>query len=320
MRLSDRDGYQNNFLFRTGNMGIRVTGAMKEAFFPTRCLVCGSFFRNNRQKNRSLKTYLRILRSREQGFFGLEEFFQKTDLTNEHVQECLGTDAKIFVSLMSPFICVDCSQTYMAIESPICSTCGLVFESREGEDHDCGECLNAPKRFRIARSAGVYDKVLMAAIHCLKYKEKIQLARPLGVLLFMVFWRYWNKGKINLIVPVPLHKRKLRSRGFNPSFLLVKEWAFISKALYGTLPVIPVAGDILIRKRWTEPQPGLGRKERLQNIKNAFGVSDLSKVKGKKILLVDDVYTTGATANECAKVLMRAGAARVDVLTLARTM
>lgn len=320
MRLSDRDGYQNNFLFRCGSMWVRVTEAMKEAFFPTRCLVCGSFFRNSRPENRNLKPFLQILGSWEQGLFDFAGFFQKTDLTNEHVEESLGTDVKIFMALMSPFICANCSGTYMAVESPICSTCGVVFESREGEDHDCGECLNAPKRFKIARSAGVYDKVLMAAIHCLKYKEKIQLARPLGVLLFMAFCRYWNKGNINLIVPVPLHKRKFRSRGFNTSFLFVKEWAFISKALNGALPVIPVAGDILVRKRWTEPQTGLGRKERLQNIKNAFGVRNSSKIKGEKILIVDDVYTTGATANECAKVLMRAGAARVDVLTLARAM
>jgi len=319
MRLSERDGYQNNKLFRSGGMWVSVTEAMKEAFFPTRCLVCGSFFRNSRPENRNLKTFLQIL-SREQDFFGLEGLFQKIDLTKEHVEECLDTDAKIFMALMSPFICADCSGTYMAIESPICSTCGAVFKSREGEDHHCGECLNAPKKFKIARSAGVYDKVLMAAIHCLKYKEKIQLARPLGVILFMTFCRYWNKGNINLIMPVPLHKRKFRSRGFNASFLFVKEWTYITKAFNGSLPVIPVAEDILVRKRWTEPQTGLGRKERLQNIKHAFGVRDSSKIKGKKILVVDDVYTTGATSNECAKVLIRAGAARVDVLTLARAM
>jgi ComF family protein len=301
-------------------MWVRVTGATKEAFFPTRCLVCGSFFRNSGQENSSLKTFLQILSSREQGSLGLAGFFQQTDLKKDYVEACLGTDAKIFTELMSPFICANCSGTYMAVESPICSTCGVVFESREGEDHHCGECLDAPKRFRMARSAGVYDKVLMAVIHCLKYKEKIQLARPLGAFLFMIFGRYWNKENINLIMPIPLHNRKFRSRGFNTSFLFVKEWAFIAKALNGALPVIPVAKDVLVRKRWTEPQTGLGRKERLQNIKNAFGVSDSSKVKGKKILLVDDVYTTGATANECAKVLMREGAARVDVLTLARAM
>jgi ComF family protein len=301
-------------------MWFRLTEAMKEAFFPTRCLVCGSFFRNSRQKNRSLKTFIQNLNSWEQGSFGLEEFFQQSDLTKEHAEKCLGTGAKTFVALMSPFICANCSGTYLAVESPICSTCGAVFKSREGEDHHCGECLNAPKRFRMARSAGVYDNVLMAAIHCLKYKEKIQLARPLGVLLFMAFCRYWNMANLNLIVPVPLHKRKLSSRGFNPSFFLVKEWALIVKSLNRALPAIPVAVDILVRKRWTESQTGLGRKDRLQNIKNAFDVSDSSKVKRKNILLVDDVYTTGATANECAKVLIRAGAAHVDVLTLARAM
>ncbi len=321
MRLSDRDDYQNNILLKPDHMWFRVTEAMKEAFFPTRCLVCESFFRNSRQKNRNLKTFPQVLSSWEQSFSGLEGFFQKTDFTKDHVESYLGTDRKKFEVLMSPFICANCSGTYMAVESPLCSTCGIVFKSREGEDHDCGECLNAPKRFfGIARSAGVYDKVLMAVIHCLKYKEKIQLARPLGLLLFMTFFRYWNKGNINLIVPIPLHIRKFRSRGFNLSFLLVKEWIFFTKALNGALPVIPVAEDVLVRKRWTEPQTGLGRKERLQNIKNAFDVSDSSKIKGKKILLVDDVYTTGATVNECAKALMRAEAARVDVLTLARAI
>jgi len=320
MRFLDRDGYQNNFLFRSGHIWFCFTEAMKEAFFPTRCLVCGSFFRDSRQKNRSLKTFVHILNSWEQGSFGLEEFFQQPDLKKEHAEKCLGMGAKTFVALMSPFICANCSGTYLAVESPICSTCGAVFKSREGEDHHCGKCLNSPKKFKIARSAGVYDKVLMAAIHCLKYKEKIQLARPLGVILFMTFCRYWNKGNINLVMPVPLHKRKFRSRGFNASFLFVKEWTYITKALNGSLPVIPVDEDILVRKRWTEPQTGLGRKERLQNIKNAFGVRDSSKIKGKKILVVDDVYTTGATSNECAKVLIRAGAARVDVLTLARAM
>jgi ComF family protein len=307
-------------LLRIGHMWFRITEALKEAFFPTRCLVCQSFFRNSRKKSRDLKIFLQVLSSSEQSSSGSEGFFQKTDLAIDHVEPYLGTDRQKFEVLMSPFICADCSGTYVAVESPICSTCGIVFKSREGEDHDCGECLSASKRFGIARSAGVYDKVLMAAIHCLKYKEKIQLARPLGVLLFDAFTRYWNKGNIDLIVPIPLHNRKFRSRGFNPSFLLVKEWNFYIKALNEGLPVIPVAEDVLVRKRWTEPQTGLGRKERLQNIKNVFDVSDSSKVKGKKVLLVDDVYTTGATANECAKVLMRAGAACVDVLTLARAM
>ena len=174
---------------------------------------------------------------------------------------------------------------------------------------------------KVLRKRDVAPRKLLGELeHKTALEIRKNLGQTLGVLLFMTFWRHWDKGKINLIVPVPLHKRKLRSRGFNPSFLFVKEWAFISKALYEALPVIPVVDDILIRKKWTEPQTGLGRKERLHNIKNAFGVIDSSKVKGKKILLVDDVYTTGATANECSKVLLIAGAKRVDVLTLARAM
>jgi predicted amidophosphoribosyltransferase len=86
------------------------------------------------------------------------------------------------------------------------------------------------------------------------------------------------------------------------------------------LPDIPVARDVLERRRWTEPQTGLGRKKRLTNVKNAFSVNDHSKIAGKRILLVDDVFTTGATANECAKVLLKGGAEHVDVLTLARAM
>jgi len=87
-----------------------------------------------------------------------------------------------------------------------------------------------------------------------------------------------------------------------------------------TKPDIPVARDVLERRRWTEPQTGLGRKKRLTNVKNAFSVNDHSIIAGKRILLVDDVFTTGATANECAKVLLKGGAEHVDVLTLARAM
>ena len=83
---------------------------------------------------------------------------------------------------------------------------------------------------------------------------------------------------------------------------------------------LQIEWDVLTRNRWTEPQVNLKRKERIENIKGAFSVSDISKIKGKRILIVDDVYTTGATANECSKVLLRGGAEYVDVLTLARAM
>jgi ComF family protein len=160
----------------------------------------------------------------------------------------------------------------------------------------------------------------MAVIHCFKYKEKTQLARPLGALLFTAFINFWDKMSIDLIVPVPLHIKKMRIRGFNPSFLLVKDWGHIAEGLQIDMPDIPIDINVLERRRWTQPQTGLGRKERLVNIKNAFHIRNGSKITGKRILLVDDVYTTGATVNECTKVLLKGGAGRVDVLTLARAI
>jgi ComF family protein len=195
-----------------------------------------------------------------------------------------------------------------------------MFTSREGEDHLCGECLESPKKFRTARAFGVYDKALMTLIHCFKYNGKIQLACPLGKLLLSSFNLYWNLNSIDMIIPVPLHVKRFRTRGFNQAFLLVKDWDKIAATWNVKLPVMQIERHALVRNRWTEPQTGLGRKKRMANIKNAFSLKNSPKIIGKRILLVDDVLTTGATANECAKVLLRGGAGQVDVLTLARAV
>jgi ComF family protein len=298
------------------NMLIRIANTFKQALFPTRCLVCGSFFHSAPHKIFDLET----------GAMGAD----RSTIARGFIEKpghspALGTYysdnlSKIFEKIMTPFLCPICALGFLPVESPQCSRCGMVFKSRQGEDHVCGECLDSPKRFQIARSAGIYKHTLMAVIHCFKYKEKIQLARPLGILLFTAFINFWDKMSMDLIVPVPLHVKKLRMRGFNPSFLLVKDWERIAKYLHVELPDIPVDINVLDRKKWTEPQTGLGRKERLANIKNAFHLKNDSKITGKRILLVDDVYTTGATANECAKVLLKGGAEHVDVLTLARAV
>jgi ComF family protein len=294
-------------------MLIRIAKAFKQAIFPMRCLVCGSFFHPEQHIACDLGTLVPGANSSIISRGVIEKTVLSTDYS-------LDKTPKVFEKLMFPFLCPTCLSEFLPVESPKCSRCGIVFISRQGEDHVCGECIASQKRFQIARSAGVYKYTLMAVIHCLKYKEKIQLARPLGALLFAAFLRFWDKKSVDVIVPVPLHAKKLRMRGFNPSFLLVKNWARIAESSNSKLPDIPVEINVLERRRWTEPQTGLGRKERLANIKNAFKISDYSKIAGKKILLVDDVYTTGATVNECAKVLLKGGAGHVDVLTLARSM
>ena len=271
--------------------------SLKEALFPTRCLVCGTFYDIGKHHDK--------------------DHFESKIMD---AMVLMYSPNDIFQKLMNTFICPACKAGFANIESPICPVCGIMFESREGEDHVCGECILSPKRFRITRAVGVYDRTLMAVIHCFKYKGKIQLARPLGQLLFCAFTQNWNEKEIELIIPVPLHAKRLRKRGFNQAFSLIRDWVLYAKMADMEIDNLNIRRDILSRNRWTEPQTGLNRNRRMSNIKNAFNIKDSSKVIEKSILLVDDVYTTGATADECAKTLLQGGAKNVDVLTLARAM
>jgi len=193
--------------------------------------------------------------------------------------------------------------------------CGLQFVSRAGDDHRCGDCIAHPRPFLAARASGQYDGALMTAIHAYKYRGRIQLARPLGALLHLEFVRHFTGSGIDALIPVPLHRAKLRQRGFNQVLLMLDQWRKIDPGFK-----VPIEPGLLVRTRKTEAQTGLGKKERRENIRNAFSVRDPSRVKGRSVLLVDDVYTTGATLEECAGTLVRAGAEAVYILTLARAM
>jgi len=195
-----------------------------------------------------------------------------------------------------------------------------MFPSREGVDHICQQCIESPAHYGRARAAGVYDRTLMKLIHSLKYKGKIQLADPLGMLLFFAFIRFWEQDSVDMVIPVPLHLKRFRTRGFNQAFLLIRNWRSFAESMKMELPRLEIRTDIVTRCRWTDPQTTLDRRQRKKNIAKAFRVTGKTMLRGKKILLVDDVYTTGATVNECARQLIRSGARQVDVLTLARTM
>jgi ComF family protein len=127
----------------------------------------------------------------------------------------------------------------------------------------------------------------MEAIHRLKYGRHTSLSRPLGALLRETFFRFWDLNSVDLLVPVPLHLKRLRQRGFNQAYLLIRRWAKHDG--------IPFDGLTLLRNRWTEPQTALSRKERKKNIKDAFLIKYRERIKGKKIVLVDDVYTNTST-------------------------
>jgi ComF family protein len=171
----------------------------------------------------------------------------------------------------------------------------------------------------MARSTGIYDQALMAVIHRFKYRHRVNLARPLSLLLLHTYCRFWHEHPMDMIVPVPLYRHRFRERGFNQAYLVLRFWK--DPAWQQALPKpLTINPKILDRIHQTSPQTGLGRKDRQSNVRHAFRLKHVDAVKEKRILLVDDVYTTGATVNECSRTLMQAGAKQVDVLTIARAV
>ncbi len=209
-------------------------------------------------------------------------------------------------------ICPDCLSKMRWIEPPLCTLCGVPFLSKQVKNHLCGPCLARKKYFTMARAVGYYEGALREAIHRWKYEEKTSLTSFFGEKLTEVFYRHWSRGAFDLIIPVPLHSQRLRERGFNQSLLLVKELSQRTQ--------IPYAKRLLQKGIPTPPQVHLSGEEREKGVRGSFLLREPEEIDGKSILLVDDVYTTGATVNECSKVLLKAGAERVDVLTLAHAI
>ena len=203
----------------------------------------------------------------------------------------------------------------------MCSRCGMPFSGGHGPDHICGDCEIQDHHFASARSAGVFHSVLRELVHQLKFFSATELALPLGRLLWERTLGFFQLSQIDLVIPVPLHKKRLRKRGFNQSALLVNPWIeFNTGGAQGREGDQWIRHDCLIRSLPTSSQTGLNKSQRLENLANAFQVPDPQLVKEKRLLLVDDVMTTGATVDACAFALMKAGAARVDVMTLARAI
>lgn len=208
-------------------------------------------------------------------------------------------------------LCRDCLAACAAISTPHCSLCGLPF-SGGSFDHRCGPCTVSPPPYNAARSAFRFDGPVRDLIHRYKYSHEVRLRRPLGLMAASPLGDFAAKQGVELIVPVPLHVRRLRLRGFNQAVLLGEvlesEWQ------------IPLERSLLQRIRWTEPQVNVPAAERAANVRGAFAVANPEKLAEKRVLLVDDVYTTGSTVAECARVLRRAGAASVAVVTVARAV
>ncbi len=192
-----------------------------------------------------------------------------------------------------------------------CAGCGLFLRGNAAlpETLYCGLCLQGAFVFEQARSFGRYEGVLRNLIHHLKYDGFRPLARPLGNHLASAVQRL-DAASFDLVLPVPLHSKRQRRRGFNQAALLAAE---LSKACGYRMG----AADC-VRVRDTRPQMGLRAAERQRNVAGAFEVPRPERLHSRRLLLVDDVITTGATVNACAQTLLDAGAGRVSVVTLAR--
>lgn len=225
-----------------------------------------------------------------------------------------------FGRLMDVYLCPGCAGGYTAIRHPLCPACGRPYGTDQGVDHLCADCLEKPMAFEAARAAGVYAQPLKTLIHQYKYKGRVELARPLGRLLWDALLGFYDPRGFDLIIPVPLHWFRRFRRGFNQADLLVRQWwryAADAGIVWKPNPVVP---HLLSRRRRTPAQTGLGKRQRVTNLKNAFIVPRGDLVRGKRVLLVDDVMTTGTTVVECTKALMSAGADGVKVLTLAQAV
>ena len=204
--------------------------------------------------------------------------------------------------------CAACLSGCLSVTSPRCPRCALPFTTIGGNDHVCGECLLQPPDFIWTVAAGLYEEALRHAIHRFKFDGRIALDRPLAGLLETA-WQHTAPDWVpDLIVPVPLHPHRLRQRTYNQALLIARE--------LGRSRQLPVDPCLLIRILPTVAQAGLTARERHRNLRGAFALT--RPLAGEKILLIDDVMTTGTTARVCATALRRGGAGEVALAVLAR--
>ena len=219
-------------------------------------------------------------------------------------------------------VCQECLDAVRPISGGVCMICGERIFSPYAFAHPqsqplCGLCRRVEPVFARAAAYGSYENGLRELIHLLKYGGVRPAANVLGRMLgeaIATLEPSFPAGSI-AVIPVPLHRTKLRQRGFNQAELIA------GAAVKGFNPArLRVCSAVLERKRDTASQIGLTSHQRRENLRGAFGVSQPEVVKGREVVVVDDVFTTGATASECARVLRRAGATRVWVATVARTL
>jgi ComF family protein len=209
-------------------------------------------------------------------------------------------------------VCAACWAKLSFIAPPFCPRLGIPFVYDPGPDMLSMEAIASPPAYQRARAAVRYDDVARTLVHSLKYQDRTDLAPAMG--RWMARAGRELLGEADMLVPVPLHWRRAWRRRYNQSGALAR----VIERQSG----VRMRGDLLARVRATEQQVGLSRAQRATNVQGAFQVSAdrQSEVQGRRVVLIDDVLTSGATLDGCARALLRAKAAQVDALVFARVV
>jgi competence protein ComFC len=208
-------------------------------------------------------------------------------------------------------VCETCWNSLVTLPDPFCPYCKSFMEHEDAECVFCNSTkkLSEDRIFLKVRSLGRFDDYYKELIHQFKYGKKIPLGKRLGGRLGKTINDDSHFSKSDYLIPVPLHKSRCRERGFNQSEIVADQ---ISK-----ITGIPILKNVLKRKKNTKDQTNLSREEREENVRGAFVVTYSEMIKGKNIILVDDVITTGATLTECARILNQSGAQQILATTIA---
>lgn len=204
--------------------------------------------------------------------------------------------------------CHACLSNMPPLSSPCCTRCAVPFAPTGGEDHLCETCARQRPAYDWVAAAGPYHGALRDAVHAFKFSGRLDLDRPLAALVFGRLRERLLSFAPDVLVPVPLSSQRLRQRTFNQSYLLAKRLSALLQC--------PATTRVLRQCRAHVSQRELSRAQRLRNPRGAYQVT--SSVAGRRLLLIDDVVTTGATSNECARVLRKAGATAIGVVAVAR--
>lgn len=220
---------------------------------------------------------------------------------------CLLCGQHLHDSAKGPDFCAKCMAGVIPLGPAYCCLCAQPFLDATSS-HLCGNCLKRPPAFTRVHAAGRYHGSIKDAVHRLKHRNQLLLARPLGMILGQVVADAAPACRFDTIVPVPLHRQRLRARGYNQAVEIARP---LSRQLG-----LPMHTGLLQRSRRTPPQQGLPAAQRSRNLRQAFTLA--GPVAGAKVLLVDDIMTTGETVRECCRILAQGGAEEIQVAVVGR--